>query len=189
MELVMSEAEIDPVLIEKIENFVMPLVSSGMPVKWFPFGVRDGRDTEIAFVVKASGRNVNLRTAAGQFRSAVRHVDDPKLSLNAAQREAGAWDFTDEWYQEKKIKSDIEKRLAQLVERIGTLEVQLHRDEQDVQHKARSAASDRRGRGGHERYFSKLSRLRKEATDRGIAWANDWKVSQLQEALGDGANE
>ena len=50
MESSMSEAEIDPVLIEKIESFVMPLVSSGMPVKWFPFGVRDGREIGRAHV-------------------------------------------------------------------------------------------------------------------------------------------
>lgn len=186
----MSEQELDTMLIDKIESFVMPYVSAGVPVKWFPFGVRDGRDTEIAFVVKASGRNVNLRTAAGGFKSAVRHVDDPKLSLNAAQRESGAWDFTDDWYQSNKNRSDIEKRLAQLNERVGKLEIELHRAEQDQQHEAKSVSKGAgKGKGTHERYFTKLSRLRKEATDRGIAWENDWKVPQLLMAIGQAVGE
>lgn len=179
----MSEREVDTVLIEKIESFVMPLVSSGMPVRWYPFGVRDSREAEIAFVVKASGRNVNLRTASGQFRSAVRHVDDPKLTLNAAQRESGAWDFTDDWYQESKNKSDIEKRMAQLSDRIAKLELEIHRQEQGGERRSKGD-DDGRVKSNHERYFTKLSRLRREATDRGIAWENDWRVPQLEQALG-----
>ena len=81
---------------EEIYNFVMPEVVVGTPVTYYPTGMIEGSDVRVGFIIRISrsGRNVVVRTADGGHFESVRHLDDPKLKLNADHREAGAWDFT-----------------------------------------------------------------------------------------------
>jgi hypothetical protein len=89
------EQDIRQKLQEQIDAFTMPKPHIGQTVVWYPSAERSGR-SEVAFVVKASHRNVVLRMASGLPRETVCHVDDPKLKTSADIRESGAWDFTDE---------------------------------------------------------------------------------------------
>mgnify|MGYP005820705815 FL=1 len=81
---------------EELHNFVMPEVVVGTPVTYYPTGMLEGSDVRVGFIIRISrsGRNVVVRTADGGHFESVRHIDDPKLKLNADHREAGAWDFT-----------------------------------------------------------------------------------------------
>jgi|TARA_R100000808_G_C2154923_1_gene166444 hypothetical protein len=103
--------------LEEIQSFQMPSVQVGTPVEFYITGTREGTEPRIGFVLRISrsGRNVVIRTADGGHFDAVRHIADPKLQLNADQRENGAWDFT-EFY-----KSELEER-RNILERLEALE-------------------------------------------------------------------
>ncbi len=105
-----------------IENFQMPYVKVGQPVLWFPGGLRTGKDPHVAFVLKASQRNMSLKTIGGMRYDAVRHIDDPKLKMNEDQRENGAWDYTDEFKDQKARWDLIEEQLAAMESRIKVTE-------------------------------------------------------------------
>jgi hypothetical protein len=81
---------------EELHNFKMPEVVVGTPITYYPTGMTEGSDVRVGFIIRVSpsGRNVVVRTADGGHYESVRHIDDPKLRLNADHREAGAWDFT-----------------------------------------------------------------------------------------------
>lgn len=105
-----------------IENFKMPFVRVGQPVLWFPGGQRTGKDPHVAFVLKASTRNMTLKTIGGMRYDAVRHLDDPKLKMNEDQRENGAWDYTDEFKAQQKRWDEIQEQLAQMETRVKATE-------------------------------------------------------------------
>jgi hypothetical protein len=111
------EQDIRQKLQEQIDAFTMPKPHIGQTVVWYPSAERSGR-SEVAFVVKASHRNVVLRMASGLPRETVCHVDDPKLKTSADIRESGAWDFTDEGKTIAAIKADV----AALQAKVKTLE-------------------------------------------------------------------
>lgn len=97
------EAAPDP-----IDTFSMPRPAIGQTVLWYPHGTPSEKP-EVAIVKKLGHRNVVIGLAIGLNREAVRHVDDPKLSLSMSQRENGAWDFTDRDKQYTAILSRMEK--------------------------------------------------------------------------------
>jgi hypothetical protein len=111
------EQDIRQKLQEQIDAFTMPKPHIGQTVVWYPSAERSGR-SEVAFVVKASHRNVVLRMASGLPRETVCHVDDPKLKTSADIRESGAWDFTDEGKTIAALKADV----AALQAKVKTLE-------------------------------------------------------------------
>jgi len=111
------EQDIRQKLQEQIDAFTMPKPHIGQTVVWYPSSERSGR-SEVAFVVKASHRNVVLRMASGLPRETVCHVDDPKLKTSADIRENGAWDFTDEGKTIKQLLADV----AALQAKVKTLE-------------------------------------------------------------------
>ena len=100
---------------EELHNFKMPEVVIGTPVTYYPTGMTEGSDVRVGFIIRVSrsGRNVVVRTADGGHFESVRHIDDPKLRLNADHREAGAWDFTAfhkaELVERKKIVGRLDK--------------------------------------------------------------------------------
>lgn len=109
--------------VDPIHSFVMPRPEIGQCITWFPSGERKGGET--SFVLNVGRRNIVLRTATGTPMETVRHIDDPKLKLNADQRMSGAWDFTDESKQaiaNNKRLGDLESLCASLVERVTLLE-------------------------------------------------------------------
>jgi hypothetical protein len=117
MSVATIEDEVRKIKQDEIEAFTMPKPCLGQSVTWFHSGTRTGLG-EIAWVLKAGHRNIVLQRASGLAVETVRHVADPKLQLSVEQRESGAWDFTD---QDKKSLAN-EKLLAELVERVKTLE-------------------------------------------------------------------
>lgn len=109
------EAEVKQKLNEDISNFTMPRPSRGQCIAWYPNGTRG--DSETAFVLSVGKRNIVLRTATGIPMETVRHIDDPKLQLNAEQRASGAWDFTE---HDKKM-NEMTASLAGLKATVETL--------------------------------------------------------------------
>jgi hypothetical protein len=107
------EQDIRQKLQEQIDAFTMPKPHIGQTVVWYPSAERSGR-SEVAFVVKASHRNVVLRMASGLPRETVCHVDDPKLKTSADIRESGAWDFTDEGKTIAALKANVEALQAKV---------------------------------------------------------------------------
>jgi hypothetical protein len=107
------EQDIRQKLQEQIDAFTMPKPHIGQTVVWYPSAERSGR-SEVAFVVKASQRNVVLRMASGLPRETVCHVDDPKLKTSADIRESGAWDFTDEGKTIAALKANVEALQAKV---------------------------------------------------------------------------
>ena len=103
--------KIDPETKAAIKAYSMPKVALGTPVLWRS---RKGREPQIAFVFRVSARNVHLATAMSGIKEAVRHEDDPKLRLNADQREMGAWDFTDHHKQQMKEREELLQRIEAL---------------------------------------------------------------------------
>lgn len=102
--------------LEEIQSFNMPSVCVGTPVEFYTTGTREGTEPRIGFVLRISrsGRNVVVRTAEGGHFDAVRHIADPKLQLNADQRENGAWDFTEFYKAELEERRNVMERLEAL---------------------------------------------------------------------------
>jgi len=97
----------------EMEDFTMPHIQGGTTVLWYPFGIRDGNKPQVAIVTRVSGRNVNLfQMISGANIQHSRHIDDPKLTLNADQRESGGWDYTDEFKDQVLWREEVARRLA-----------------------------------------------------------------------------
>lgn len=117
------EEELRQLKREECDAFVMPRPAVGQAVVWYPSGTKESLP-ETAFVLRVGTKNCVIQRASGMAMESVRHINDPKLALNAFQRETGAWDFTeyDKQIQEKlgsgdslaaRVK-DLEARVAQL---------------------------------------------------------------------------
>lgn len=83
-----------------LDTFKPPRVRFGQPVAHYPKGLRDAnRRPDLGWVIRVMERYVHLYVVASSggpmVLECVRHVDDPKLTLNDDQRVNGAWDFTD----------------------------------------------------------------------------------------------
>lgn len=104
----METAEVDR---SAIDAFEMPHVRPGATVLYHPQGMRT-RHQSVATVIRCNRRGAMVKTAEGHIREAVRHIDDPKLELNADQRENGAWEHTDDY----KLLQGLDERLSALEE-------------------------------------------------------------------------
>lgn len=95
----------------EIQNYTMPRAERGMPIIWYPQGVKN-RNGKLAFVQKSQlGRNSVDVFVAGQrvsSFSACPHVSDPRLKLGVDQRENGAWDYTEEWLRNEEWKKSVD---------------------------------------------------------------------------------
>jgi hypothetical protein len=111
-----QESEID---MQVLNSYRMPRANPGMQVLWYRNGTRDRTRVEVAYMLHAGERTANIYALiSGRRVEVVRHVDDPKLLLNADQRENGAWDFTDDF-------KEAQRERAELGDRISTLERQI----------------------------------------------------------------
>lgn len=100
------EQEVKDAAREAAMKFVMPRPARGQAIVWYPHGVKDG-NSEVAFVLSIGTRNIIISRASGVCEEGVRHIDDPKLSFSADQRESGAWDFTDHDKDLAQLKLDV----------------------------------------------------------------------------------
>lgn len=114
------ETDLRQKLQEEIDAFTMPKPYVGQSVVWYPAAAR-GNKTEVAFVAKASHRNVVLRMASGLPRETVYHIDDPKLKLSPDIRENGAWDLS----EGDKRQAASEARMAALESEVAALKATL----------------------------------------------------------------
>lgn len=84
---------------QKPEPFVPPDVKVGQDVVFLPMATRNSRIPSIGKVIHNNGNVITLYevtpTGGSLVRESVRHIDDPKLEMNQAQRENGAWDYTE----------------------------------------------------------------------------------------------
>lgn len=111
------EMELNEKLQEEINTYLMPKPARGQAVIWFPNADR-GNPGEVCFVLKVGHRNIDLRPASGLPRTAVFHVDDPRLRQSDIVREGGAWDFCEKDKADNTLKAEV----AELRERVATLE-------------------------------------------------------------------
>ena len=107
--------------VSNTETFEMPEVVIGTPVTFYTTGMVEGTEPRIGFVVRMSrsGRNLVLRAAGGGYYESVRHIDDPKLKINADHRENGAWDFTEYHKDTLMAAKALAKRLNRIEEVMG----------------------------------------------------------------------
>jgi len=106
---------------EAINSFQMPPVRQGMMVRWYQYGEKATGSTTIGFVVRVTNRAIEMRTAEGLFRQTVRHIDDPKLTLNITQRESGAWDYTEEHLFQIALLDELQAKIKSLETTVAAL--------------------------------------------------------------------
>ena len=80
-------------LMERVNAFRPPRPARGQQVLYYPHASRSDQP-EVAFV-RAVGQRSLVLNINGQPRDGVKHIDDPRLELNADQRADGAWDFAE----------------------------------------------------------------------------------------------
>lgn len=151
----------------ELSSYKMPAVKAGMIVRWFPSGTRTARNPDIAQVKKVSERSVVLVLSYGQQIDTVRHVDDPKLTLNADQRETGAWDYTEEHYQRAAWESHVDKKI-EFLER---------------------ALRDGKPKKSAGKGISGYHDLRKRAQAAGVKFSGNPPKAWLEEQLGEMSDE
>jgi hypothetical protein len=130
-------------------------------------------------MVQCGSRTSTISLVTGRRVDAVRHVSDPKLSLNADQREQGAWDFTDEHYENKMFQVQMERRVKALEKQIAAL---ITKQPQAKGRKNAKGAS--RDNPAAREALAKYHALKKEAQELGID-VSGMKTAQLQEAVND----
>lgn len=106
----------------------MPTVTTGHVVRWWASGVKDLGEAKVGNVLKSSHRNCDILLIGGIRMDAVRHCDDPKLDMNKHQRESGAWDFTEEYYESCRKYDDIISRLDALEETLKPGNIKEYQD-------------------------------------------------------------
>jgi len=83
--------------------FTPPALMNGQPVMWWPRGVRGTGNMVIGFAQKANtnadggvvSRGATIYLITGRLVDACPHCDDPRIQLNADQRENGGWEYTE----------------------------------------------------------------------------------------------
>lgn len=100
--------------------FKTPAVRAGSFVRWYPHGYRDPQNERAAVVTKVKTRTLSLHVlSSGQRFDVVRHVDDPKLRLNEAHREDGAWEYTEEYAFREAEMAELRARVAELADQLA----------------------------------------------------------------------
>lgn len=98
----------------ELKEYAMPQANPGMQILWYKKGVVDRTSVEVAYMLHTGARTAVICSMTGRRVDAVRHVDDPKLQLNADQRENGAWDYTDDYKEMLRFKLEVRSRLERL---------------------------------------------------------------------------
>ena len=93
-------------------EFDMPVPVLGTTVRWYQSGLAESRPPGVGTVIRVFHRSLSILLPSGVRMDAVRHINDPKLQLNADQRECGSWDFTEDVYQRAAWEKKIEERLS-----------------------------------------------------------------------------
>ena len=113
-----SEADRDNLVSqEDITNFKMPRPYVGQQVRWYSTGRSDPSRVNAAIVTRIVDKSIDVSVILGMAKFAVRHVGDPRLKMNEDMRREGAWDFTEEFYQNLARWSEFEVRLTRLEEK------------------------------------------------------------------------
>ena len=158
---------------QRIQNFQMPQCTIGVPVLWFPSGRPSRQKAQVAYMIHCGGRTVTLQLATGRRLDAVRHIDDPKLQLNADQREQGAWDFTDEHKAGAAFRQEARARL-------DAIEAQL--DIKDRPSQPGMSEQHKREMADRMRHYQAL---KKKALGLGIEVKKGMGVADIEAAISD----
>lgn len=164
----MPVSEIDGSFIEQdiIDRFQMPPVLPGQLVKWWPDGI-GLRQSAIASIVSSGKRSVQLRVGGGLMKAEVRHKNDPKLMVNVDQRADGCWDYTDDYYEAKRVIDDLQVRMRKIEDTVSKLTVvvaakKIH-ESTDAEDGDSDEKSERKQTG-----FARRAALRSQALELGI---------------------
>lgn len=76
-------------------RFIMPKPELGQTVTYRALGRADDPRPTVGTVCSVRHGTVALALPGGAYRDGVKHVDDPRLTMNPEQREAGCWEFTE----------------------------------------------------------------------------------------------
>ena len=109
---------------DEARNFVAPIPDDTQFVRWYATGDPDrGGPADVALICRVDKRMVSLVVMTGNHRGkrfdSVRHISDPKLTINSDHRIDGAWDFTLADIRLNEWKAGIERQLAGLRMNIG----------------------------------------------------------------------
>lgn len=102
----------------------MPPIHVGAKVFWFEHANRS-RTPQPAIVESIAGGTISCRVMAGglaPYKSCARHLDDPFLVKHpqaAAEADAGGWDYSTEYKEERARWAAIESRIAALEELVA----------------------------------------------------------------------
>lgn len=156
---------------------VQPKPTLGMIVRFYPQASMDETRVEIGAVTKIGQSTISICVfGTNSMRSSVKHKDDPRLKRSADQRQYGAWDFTDEWYEKMSADEYALEMLAQLDDQITSLRKAL-----DLPQIAGGTPQASANRIKAENF----GRLRRRASELEVPNVVFLSSSQLQEAIQD----
>ena len=98
-------------------EFIMPRPKVGQDVRWFTNG--DERKPARGYVEAVFERKIRLRVHGGGLGPVKTcwHITDPEVKAkpDAVQtHDGGAWDFTEEFYEDAKWRAEMETRISTL---------------------------------------------------------------------------
>lgn len=112
---------------EELQNLMAtykpPSHAIGTQVRFYPGGVRQDGRAMVGTIVKTNGRTCTVQLVDGSYKSAVRYVDDPRLSQGDEIRAMGAWDFTEDTLFLVSVRQRmeaLEKQVAELLSELGS---------------------------------------------------------------------
>lgn len=81
-------------------SYLQPKITIGMSVRFYPYAdANDSQHETIGFVTRIGRQSVSIYVPTMRsVRDGVKHISDPRLSGSQELREAGSWDFTEEFY-------------------------------------------------------------------------------------------
>lgn len=116
-EVELSEAEH-----ARLEAFDMPEVYQGATVLWYRHGTKEAGTPETVTVIRVRQRAIGVRLADNSTVLGVRHIDDPKLTVNEHHRENGGWDHSDDHKFWKGTAQTMAAEVADMKAKVAALE-------------------------------------------------------------------
>lgn len=95
------------------ERFVMPQPHKGQAVVFYPRGLVQKSQAQIAYILSSNQFNVEV-LCRGMTYEGCPHIDDPIIKSNRHARERGVWEFSPRDQEIDKEMSDLKARLAKL---------------------------------------------------------------------------
>jgi len=158
-------------------EFTAPRCTVGMQVLWYRNGLRDRTSVEVAYMLHNGVRTSTIHASTGRRVDAVRHIDDPKLQLNADQRETGAWDFTEDYKETLAFRERVTAKLAELDRQVNAL------IQSGIKGSAAPKEKVRKEPGAGQANLKAFHDLRRKAREMGIVVTPSMKRADIESAV------